>query len=336
MCQNYSSSDNAFTLAESQPNLILINASQAFSHTPSSKKSNMKNSFLLKMSASLVLLLALSLSANAQTWSGNTYLTGWFGDVPTNTPNATPAGTAPGNAFSASPMSGGPGLTLSHVTESSITILRMANINSTTFADAVTNDDYITSTLTAPTTGNFQYRLSQSLNRTYSGLASSGAVTYTLVIKDLTTNVSTNFVSNIALSPSTAFTTSTAPSPYRLIPGRSYELRWYVSTTSATNVTRNFDNPQLFFQTATCLAGGAAPTLSGTTATIACPSLAPTNLNSLHSGSIPSGASLVWSTDGDPSDGISSTVTSPVYTAGIYYAYYRDVPITAIALQVLR
>jgi gliding motility-associated-like protein len=76
---------------------------------------------------------------------------------------------------------------------------------------------------------------------------------------------------------------------------------------------------------ACCTAGTAAPTLSSNTVSPVCPS-ATANLNGVHSGTVPNGSTLIWSTDNNPSDGLSSTVASPtaVSVAGTYYAYYND------------
>ena len=73
----------------------------------------------------------------------------------------------------------------------------------------------------------------------------------------------------------------------------------------------------------TCLADTYAPPLSTTTFTNVCPT-ATANLDSLHTGSIPVGTSLVWSTDNISGDGLSSTESSPTSNSGTYYAYYYD------------
>jgi hypothetical protein len=72
-----------------------------------------------------------------------------------------------------------------------------------------------------------------------------------------------------------------------------------------------------------CDAGTIAPMLSATTATNNCPAVT-VDLDALHTGIIPASATLVWSTDNDGTDGLSSTEVSPTSTAGIYYAYYYD------------
>ncbi len=54
-----------------------------------------------------------------------------------------------------------------------------------------------------------------------------------------------------------------------------------------------------------------------------CPSTT-VDLDALQGGTPPSGTTLIWSTDNDGSDGLSSTETSPTSNSGTYYAYYYD------------
>ncbi|MEM7131246.1 MAG: BspA family leucine-rich repeat surface protein [Chloroflexota bacterium] len=75
----------------------------------------------------------------------------------------------------------------------------------------------------------------------------------------------------------------------------------------------------------------AAPTITcptglssgGAPVTNMCPATT-VDLDALHTGTIPTGATLVWSTDGDESDGLSSTEASPTSNSGTYFAYYFD------------
>lgn len=70
-----------------------------------------------------------------------------------------------------------------------------------------------------------------------------------------------------------------------------------------------------------CVAGSTAPTLSGTSITNTCP-VTTANLNSLHNGTIPSGASLVWFTNNAHTGTAYATPTTA--GAGTYYAFYYD------------
>lgn len=70
-----------------------------------------------------------------------------------------------------------------------------------------------------------------------------------------------------------------------------------------------------------CDAGTTAPSLSATTLSNTCPA-STANLNSLHTGTVPSGASLVWFTNNTHSGSVYATPTAA--TAGTYYAYYYD------------
>jgi Domain of unknown function (DUF4347) len=77
-------------------------------------------------------------------WSTSAVAAGWYGDAPTNTPNATiNAGTG---IISAGPMTGGAGIILTNVTLSGATsAFQIAGVAATTYAQAITNNDYITS-----------------------------------------------------------------------------------------------------------------------------------------------------------------------------------------------
>lgn len=65
-----------------------------------------------------------------------------------------------------------------------------------------------------------------------------------------------------------------------------------------------------------------SPNLTGSFLTNTCPEEI-VDLNTLIDGEIPNGTQLVWSQDGDPSNGISSFVSNIVETSGLYYAYYK-------------
>lgn len=70
-----------------------------------------------------------------------------------------------------------------------------------------------------------------------------------------------------------------------------------------------------------CLAGTTAPSLSGTTITNTCPTTT-VDLNSIHTGTTPSGSSLVWFTNNTHTGAAYATPTAA--TAGTYYAFYYD------------
>jgi len=54
---------------------------------------------------------------------------------------------------------------------------------------------------------------------------------------------------------------------------------------------------------------------------VGCP-VSEIDLNSLHLGDVPFNVQLQWSTDSDPSDGVSPIIDSNINTSGTYYAYY--------------
>ena len=73
--------------------------------------------------------------------------------------------------------------------------------------------------------------------------------------------------------------------------------------------------------TLTCNAGSTAPTLSASTLSTTCPA-STANLNSLHTGTVPTGASLVWFTNNTNTG--TAYATPATATPGTYYAYYYD------------
>ena len=48
------------------------------------------------------------------------------------------------------------------------------------------------------------------------------------------------------------------------------------------------------------------------------------NLDNLHTGTTPTNALLLWSSDGDPSNGLSSISAAVTANSGVYFAYYYD------------
>ncbi len=72
-----------------------------------------------------------------------------------------------------------------------------------------------------------------------------------------------------------------------------------------------------------CNAGDLAPTFSTNTQKNECPAIT-ADLYTLHTGTIPVGAKLIFSTDSDPSDGLRDMIDSPIGVATTYYGYYYD------------
>lgn len=83
------------------------------------------------------------------------------------------------------------------------------------------------------------------------------------------------------------------------------------------------DGAEFTLATELCLAGTTAPPLSSNAASNVCLDTQ-VDLDALHTGSTPANTDLIWSTDDDASDGLSSTEASPTSNAGTYYAYYHD------------
>ena len=88
------------------------------------------------------------------------------------------------------------------------------------------------------------------------------------------------------------------------------------------NGSCTISTPNLLVYVLECLAGNIAPALSTTSVANTCPATT-IDLDALHTGTIPTNTTLVWSTDNDASNGLASTETSPTSNAGTYYAYFH-------------
>ena len=164
---------------------------------------------------------------------------GWYGDSPANTPDPTYNGTP---NLTATAIAGGAGVNVTFISESGASIIRLANVNSNTFAAAVANNDYVFARVTL--NGN-SYPLRLSSTDILSVSSASGGVYYgSLVIVDLATNQSTTYYQD-RVSPTTG---SNQTGNYVMLPSRTYELRWYVQTGSTLALVRSLDNPALNFQ----------------------------------------------------------------------------------------
>jgi hypothetical protein len=72
-----------------------------------------------------------------------------------------------------------------------------------------------------------------------------------------------------------------------------------------------------------CAIKNLLPTVSGSFVSNSCGTNS-INLNQYHTGQIPAGATLVWSTDNNPNDGVSPILTGTVNSSGTYFAYFYN------------
>lgn len=164
---------------------------------------------------------------------------GWYGDSPANTPNPTYHGTP---NLTATAIAGGAGVNVTFISESGASIIRLANVNSNSFAAAVANNDYVFARVTV---NGSAYPLLLSSTDILSVSSISGGSYYgSLVIIDLATNQSTTYYQDRPSPNSSSYQAGS----YVMLPGRTYELRWYVQTGSTTSRVRSLDNPALNFQ----------------------------------------------------------------------------------------
>lgn len=189
------------------------------------------------------LVVAASACPVPQFSTVETRYVGWYGDAPANTPNPGYSGTP---NLTATPIAGGAGVNVTFISEGGASLIRLANVNSHSFAAAQNNNDYLYTRVTI-NSDTAPVRLSSTdVNAVSSG--SGGAYSVSLVVIELTTNQATTVYQD-RLIPATGINLKNQGS-YTMLPGQSYEIRWYVQTGSLLSATRSMDNPALNFQVA--------------------------------------------------------------------------------------
>ncbi|MEH2325191.1 MAG: DUF4347 domain-containing protein [Nostoc sp.] len=165
---------------------------------------------------------------------------GWFGDTPALTPNATILTS--GRFSSAGPNIGATGHTFSMVatTSPNASVQKLQNVTATTFAQAVTNNDYIYSDLTVGSTG---LRVSGlRINQVRSAYNTSSTARVGFAIVDTVTGTETVYNSSGLLIQGTtngvAIPLSSDP---QLLPNRTYRIKFYLWNCGAN--TCYIDNP---------------------------------------------------------------------------------------------
>jgi hypothetical protein len=260
----------------------------------------------------------LCLNINAQTWSAQEAYFGWYGDSPRTTPNATVITTS---IATASVMSGGTGVAFTSTQDGVATVFKADNINSTSMATAVANGDYIKATLYIPL-GNKKIRF------TYASLVGTigtwqGAYTYGMTVTDIATGVSTTVFQDVAVPTTQTNVPQTLATPYEMLPGKDYEVRWYMYGASfSSNVTRALDNPVLYFQTLTCYAAATPPALSATSKSNVCPGTT-IDLSTITVSNTPANTVFEWHSGTPATAGNKLTDVSTV-VAGTYYGVFYD------------
>ena len=168
---------------------------------------------------------------------------GWYGDAPANTPNPGYNGMP---NLTATPIAGGTGVNVTFISEGGASIIRLANVNSNSFATAQSNNDYLYARVTI-NSGTAPIRLSSTDVNAVSS-SSGGVYSVSLVVIDLATSQSTTVYQDRSI-PATGINIKNQGS-YTMLPSQSYEIRWYVQTGSLLSTTRSMDNPALNFQVA--------------------------------------------------------------------------------------
>ena len=193
--------------------------------------------------ATAELAVAASTCPVPQFSTAETRYVGWYGDAPANTPNPGYNGTP---NLTATPIAGGAGVNVTFISEGGASIIRLANVNSHSFAAAQSNNDYLYAQVTI-NSDSAPVRLSSTDVNAVSS-SSGGAYYVSLVVIDLATNQSTTVYQDRWI-PSAGIGVNHAGA-YTMLPGQRYEIRWYVQTGLFWPTTRSLDNPALNFQVA--------------------------------------------------------------------------------------
>jgi hypothetical protein len=192
--------------------------------------------------------------------------------------------------------------------------------------------------------GNVFRDLNALTDGTVNGTGTNAGGTLFVNLVDSTTNL---VIASVAVNSSGVYTFSdVVPSVYNLIltngattvgstlTTATYPATWFstgenlgsgagsdatVDGKLKVSVTADLTNAN--FGVNSCAAGSTAPPLSGTTGANVCPSTT-FNLNSLHTGTAPSGTSLVWFTNSTHTGSAYATPTAAF--SGTYYGFYYD------------
>jgi hypothetical protein len=258
--------------------------------------------------------------ASAQVWGTQSDYFIWYSN--SNLANAT---VGSGITLTATNMAGGSGVTMTTVSEGSpsANIFKMVGVAAGTTASAITANDYIYTTIAVPV-GHKTVRLSQMRVNGYPSGGSNpsgGAYGLGIVVVDMATSVSTTIITDFAMANTSAGNLITPATPYEMVAGKTYQVRWLISTASGT--TRAIDNPVLSFQEIVCYTGVTAPALSATTKSSTCPALT-VDLTTITASNTPANTVLEWH-NATPATSGNKVPNAAAVTAGVpYYAVFYD------------
>lgn len=274
---------------------------------PFSKLQHPKKILLLLFS-----VLGSFFSAQTQCAINNPYLTGYFGDTNSPPGSAGPhllpdstGGWVVGTGITFGSLAKGASSALGiGAVNSGASIIRISNI--TTSAAPVTGNNYVYAPVTLSAT-------SPGINFSAFSVGKVGSqnFSFSLVIFDVSSGVSTTLINNTAVTASYA---SPALS-YNMLPGRSYQIRFYPALSAASAgspATLSIDNP--------ILSGYPVPALSATSLYI-CPSGGSANLSSLVTSNTPGNVynQIRWFNSSNTQ--VANPASVP---AGTYRAYYYN------------
>ena len=172
-------------------------------------------------------------------WATSTFAAGWFGDTPLNTPAAT---VGAGNGLvSVGDMTGGAGIVMTNVTlGGGTTAFQVAGATGTTIAQAITDNDYITSDIL---TGAEAVRISRiTFNQR---TENPTAATMGVALIDVTANTIVTLASGILIDGSSTGVSVTPTVFPAMDENHTYRVVFIFYNSTGTMY---IDNPQIFTQ----------------------------------------------------------------------------------------
>ena len=146
-----------------------------------------------------------------------------------------------------------------------VSVFQFTTNNATDLATAKTAGNFLSATITVNAASPL-IRVSDSrVTQTQANNTFSGAYTYGMTITDVAANTETDVISSQAIpagaASNPAVTYTTLGTPYIMYPGKTYLVKWYLWT-GTSGQTRGIDNPELYFQTASCAVNTTVPNLN--------------------------------------------------------------------------
>ena len=191
--------------------------------------------------------ITINTSPTDRVWCSDEGYFVWFEDSPYLTPSPSYVGpnypNTPyfANGVTASDMLSGSGANMIYTSDGPATVFKSQTITAHSYTEAIAAGDYIYTTIHIPD-GNNKVRITKTAFSTR-----SQAFTFQLAVIDLSTNMIAGVTPPTYYAPNQLGKITDATCKYELLPGKDYEVRWYMWGSSGTIVTC-IDNSALNFQ----------------------------------------------------------------------------------------